>query len=82
MKKLIIIVLTLLALTGCGNRDVIDTVRTYNKAIVKLQDGEVIEVNVKQWTTYSDGDQIQVIAKDGTVYLVHSVNCTLIRESE
>jgi hypothetical protein len=52
---------------------------SYDKAIIKLANDEVIEVQVKAWTDY-EGEQIQITAKDGTVYLVNSVNCTLIRE--
>ena len=41
---------------------------------------EYITINVKSWTDYQDGDQIQVTADDGTTYLVHSSNITLIKE--
>lgn len=69
-------------LTGCGNVDVIDTVYTYNKAIINLGNGEVIEVDVKSWRDYEDGEQLQITATDGTVYLVSSFNCTLIKEGK
>lgn len=65
--------------TGCGNRDYIDTNRTYDRAIIEMPGGEVMEVNVRQWRDY-DGEQFQIIATDGTVYLVNSVNCVLIRD--
>ena len=66
-------------LTGC-NVDLIDTNFTYDYAIINTQD-DVIRVPVKQWKDYEDGDQIQIIsADDGTVYLVNSVNCTLVNE--
>lgn len=82
-KKLFVSLLTattVLGLTGCGNKDMWDTNYTYDKAIIALPNGEVVDVDVKQWTDYSDGDQIQIIAKDGTVYLTSTLNCTLINE--
>lgn len=69
-------------LTGCGNVDVIDTVYTYNKAIINLGNGEVIEADVKSWRDYEDGEQLQITATDGTVYLVSSFNCALIKEGK
>lgn len=73
---------------GCANENT-ETVSAYNKtffdmqysfdeAIIDLHD-KVIHVEVKEWTDYEDGEQIQVIAKDGTVYLTSSYNCTLIK---
>lgn len=64
------------ALTSC-NKQIIDTSYTFNKAIINTGN-EVIEVKVKSWKDFEDGDQIQVKAEDGTVYLVHSSNITLI----
>lgn len=66
-------------LTGCGNYQNVDLVLTYDRAIIRLANDEVIEVEVSKWKDY-DGKQIQIVAKDGTVYLVSSVNCTLIRD--
>ena len=80
MKKRILtisLMVSLLTMTGCGNKDIIDTVRTYDKAIINLGN-EFVTVDVKQWTDY-DGEQLQIVAKDGIVYLVSSVNCTLIK---
>ena len=62
---------------SCGNKDMLDTNYTYDTAVINTQD-QVITVRVKQWTDYEDGDQIQITADDGTVYLVHSSKCTLI----
>lgn len=82
MKKLIIlVVLTMVMLTGCGNYDLFDTNYTYNKAIIKLPDSTVVNVDIKQWKDY-DGEQIQIISTDGTVYLTNSFNCTLINDTE
>lgn len=64
------------ALTSC-NKQIIDTSYTFNRAIINTGN-EVIEVKVKSWKDFEDGDQIQIKAEDGTVYLVHSSNITLI----
>lgn len=67
-----------ISLSGCSNKDVWDTNYTFDTAIIDLHN-EVITVEVKQWRDYDDGEQLQIIAKDGTVYLTSSYNCTLIR---
>ena len=82
MRKLIIALIgtaMLLSAAGCVNKDILDTNYTYTKAIITLENGEVIEGEIENWTDYSDGDQIQV-TMDGNVYLVHSSNITLINE--
>ena len=84
MKKKVLVALltvtTILGLTGCGNRDMFDTNYTYDRAILALPNGESIEVDIKQWKDYEDGDQLQIIAEDGTVYLTSTLNCTLIND--
>lgn len=65
-------------LTGCGNKDVWDTVYTFDYAIIKLPNGEVVEGKVDKWTDYEDGDQLQVTI-DGKIYLTSTLNCTLIQ---
>ena len=84
MKKfLIIILLTIImllclgCLTGC-NKQIIDTTYTYDKAIIQLGD-ETIKVDIKKWNDY-EGEQLQIISTDGTVYLVSSFNTILIKE--
>ena len=82
MKRIAIIIVALLitaTLAGCGNYQLLDTTYHFNRAIVLLQNGEVIEGRVQSWKDYGDGDQIQVKI-DGTTYLVHSSNITLISE--
>ena len=59
-----------------GNKTAIDLKYNYNKAIVSLND-EKMEIDIDTWTDY-DGEQIQIISKDGTVYLVSSFNTVLI----
>ena len=81
-KKLSIIllsVISMISISGCGNKDLWDMNYTFNKAIISLQNGEVIEVDVKSWTDY-EGEQLQIESTDGTLYLTSSYNCTLIKE--
>lgn len=81
MKKFIVFAVSIVALfvlNSC-NKTIVDTTYTFDKAIINLGE-EYITVNVKSWTDYQDGDQIQVTADDGTTYLVHSSNITLIKE--
>lgn len=83
MKKIIAIILSALmlvaTLTGCGNKDMWDTNYTYDRAIISMPDGTILEGKISNWTDYEDGDQIQVTI-DGKVYLVHSSNIVLINE--
>ena len=86
MKKVISIILIaviILVFTSCSssstNRRFISN-DEYNKAIIKLPDGSIAEVEIKNWmpNTYNDG--LVIISKDGTKYRVNSVNCILIGE--
>lgn len=82
-KKVLVTVLavaTIFGLTACGNKDMFDTNYTFDRAIIALPNGEVVEVEIDKWTDYEDGDQIQIITEDGTVYLTSTLNCTLIND--
>lgn len=81
MKKflaMLLCVITMATLAGC-NKTVFDTTYSFERAVVCLPDGDVIEGEVQSWTDYEDGDQIQVKIDDVT-YLVHSSNIVLISE--
>lgn len=80
MKKIIFIALAfvLFTFTAC-NKQIIDTTYSFDKAIIELPNGEIVEGKVESWTDYDDGDQIQVKI-DGKSYLVHSGNVCLIKE--
>lgn len=81
MKKIIALVaavILVLSLVGCGNRQLIDTTHTFDRAIINLPNGDVVEGEVKSWKDY-DGDQIQVKIDD-TTYLTHVSNVVLISE--
>ena len=81
MKKLTTLVLALILMflmTGC-NKQMVDLTYSYERAILSLPNGEVIEGKVSSWTDFEDGDQIQVRI-DGKTYLVHSSNIVLISD--
>lgn len=95
MKKVLAVllaVITLISLVGCGvasadsdkspvyNKDMFDFVYGYDRAIIKLANDEVVEVKIKKWTDYEDGEQIQITAEDGTIYLTNSFRCDLIKD--
>ena len=67
---------------GCGNKDYIDTVLTYDRVIIQLPNGEVVDTKIKSWRDYDDGEQLQITAEDGTVYLTNSFRCVLISTNE
>lgn len=81
MKKLAIIASTIIlamSLSGC-NKQIVDVTFSYERAIISLPNGEVVDGKVQSWTDYEDGDQIQVKI-DGVTYLVHSSQVALISE--
>ena len=82
MKKIfaltIISVLLVISLSGC-NKQIFDTTYSFDKAIISLPNGKIIEGKIDSWTDYEDGDQIQVKV-NGVTYLVHSSNIVLIKE--
>lgn len=81
-RRLLVITLATaigLLATGCGNKQIFDTTYSYDRAILYLPNGEVIDGKISSWTDYEDGDQIQVKIDDKT-YLVHSSNIVLISE--
>lgn len=75
----IMLVGIVVALTGCGNRDMWDTNYTFDRAIVYLNDGTKMEIEIEQWKDY-EGEQIQIKGKDGKIYLVSSFNTILIKD--
>lgn len=84
MKKKIVafflMVMMLLSLCACGNKQLFDTTYKYDRAILSLPNGEVVDGKVSSWCDYADGDQLQVVI-NGTTYLVHSTNIVLISKS-
>ena len=80
-KKIITAVLTAIialqcvSMAGC-NKQIFDLNYEFKNAYVKIGD-EWVDLEIKTWTDYEDGEQIQLILMDGTVLVVHSENCIL-----
>ena len=82
MKKLFSILCAaalLILMSGC-NKTFIDFQHEFDYALVRMPDGTSQQIELTSWNDY-DGEQIQLTAKDGTVYLVSSINCVLIRKA-
>jgi hypothetical protein len=81
MKKILVAILILtlfvVTLSGC-NKQVFDTTYKFDRAIICLPNGDIVDGKIDSWTDYEDGDQIQVKV-DGVTYLVHSSNVVLIK---
>lgn len=74
---IIFLVIILVSCTGCYNKQLFDVTYHYDRAIVYLPNGEIVEGRVSSWTDFSDGDSIQVKI-DGNMYLTHISNVCLI----
>ena len=78
MKKLFILGMLALCLSGC-NYNSIDIDYQFNKAIIKMPNGEVMEVEIESWID-NDTQKLTIIAEDGTIYLVSANNCILVEK--
>ena len=79
MKKILVIMLAMimmLSLIGCGNQQLFDATYTFDYAIIELPNGEIVEGKVESWNDY-EGEQLQ-IKIDGVTYLTHSENVVMI----
>lgn len=74
----LVVVLMSLLLAGC-NKQLIDTTYPFDRAIISLPNGEIVEGKVQSWKDFDDGDQVQVKINEKT-YLVHTMNVVLISE--
>lgn len=81
MKKrvalIIFLAIILISCTGCYNKQFVDMTYHYNRAIIYLPNGEIVEGRVTSWRDFGDGDSIQ-IKIDGKTYLTHICNVCLI----
>lgn len=85
MKKvltLIIAVVLAATMMGCNyiGYDMVDTNYHFDRAIVRMPDDSVIEMEIEKWADTGDGEQLTITSKDGKRYLVSSYNCVLIEE--
>ena len=63
--------------TSHGNRRVVDTKYRFDRAIIRLPDGEIVQGKVSSWLDYSDSDVVQITI-GGKTYLTHYSNACLI----
>lgn len=87
MKKIIawiLMMVSVLCLFGCGtayNYDTLDTQYHFDRAIIRLPDGQTISGNVDRWRDFDNNSLLQITI-NGVTYLVHAENATLIAGSE
>lgn len=84
MKKrvalIIFLAIILISCTGCHNKQFFDMTYHYDRAIIYLPNGEIVEGRVSSWTSWTDfedGGAVQ-IKIDGKTYLTHICNVCLI----
>lgn len=83
-KNISVILCLMLLLTGCSysGYDFVDTNYSFDKAYIKMPNQEVIIVDIFSWSDSEDGEQLTIKSTDGTIYLVNSVNCVLVKENK
>ena len=72
-----LVVLVLYWETHHGNRQLIDTKYRFDRAVIRLPNGDIVEGKVSSWLDYSDSDVVQITIS-GHTYLTHSANVCLI----
>ena len=73
MKKkiLLLTIFSSIILSGCSNKQTIDTNYSSKKAIIE----GIGEVSIESWNDYlNSSDMVQIVTTDGTVYFTHSSN--------
>ena len=60
-----------------GNRRLVDTKNRFDRAIISLPNGEVVDGKISSWLDYSDSDVVQITI-GGKTYLTHYSNVCLI----
>lgn len=65
--------------SASANRSWFDTTYSFERAIIRLPDGSVVDGKCSSWLDFENSDQIQ-IKIDGMVYLTHISNVCLISE--
>ena len=74
-------VLTIGAIFTSCNVQVVDMKYDFDRAIISLPNGKVVEGEVESWKDYDDSDQIQVKI-DGVTYYCHHSDVVLIQEAD
>ena len=81
MRKLAIAIGTIalaMSLSGC-NKQIVGATVSYERAIISLPNGEIVDGKVQSWTIFGDKIQVKI---DGVTYLVHSSQAALITGKE
>lgn len=79
MAILLIAVAIVVVLLSSCNKSPVDLVNQFDYAMISLGNGEILTIELKSWTDYEDGDQLQLWSSDNNVYLVSANNTILIR---
>lgn len=81
MKKcwcLVLAMLLIFCLTGCGNDESDVNTNTSMSAIVKLPDGSIVTGEVEDSMRWSESSvEVKI---DGVIYNIHSLNVAFIKE--
>lgn len=75
MKKILLVLLVTLALSGCGNNK-LEITNTFDYAEIMMPDGRIVEGEVEAWSDCIYRDEIQVVI-DGVTYMTHFSNVVL-----
>ena len=65
--------------TTHGNRRLVDTKYRFDRAIIALPNGQVVDGRVSSWMDYENSDVVQITV-EGKTYLTHYANVCLIEE--
>lgn len=76
-KLLALAVISSILLSGCGNKQILDTKWTFTTAKIIIGN-ETLEVNVKSWKDFKDDTSVQIVTDNGKVYLTDIKNVLLI----
>ena len=60
-----------------GNRRLVDTKNRFDRAVLRLPNGEVVEGKLSSWLDYPDSDAVMVTIA-GKTYMTHYENVCLI----
>ena len=90
LKKLAIIVIVLYLVAAgvyevshmrIGNKRVVDLNYSYDRAMIRMPDGKILDIEIADWSDY-EGEQLQIVDKAGNVFLVSSYNCVLVKSGK
>ena len=62
-----------------GNRRLIDNKNHFDRAIISLPNGEVVDGKISSWLDYTNSDVVQITI-GGKTYLTHYANVVMIDE--